>query len=274
MKISQNKNRRIMTIILAIMLASLLAFSLLPLVSSVIQASQTRNAPGSPLAQPSLSQPAPEIAGYELVLQREPDNINAWRGLLEAHLRQGNLAAAIAPLEKLTQLEPQSLDYGLLLAQTQQYLKNEAVALATYQNLLASHPLNIQVLKGLVDLQLAQQRPQDAIQQVQASLAQALEQKKLNPNNPALNEPSTVASLQLLLGEIYGQQNRESEAIAIYTQAIQENPQDFRPPLAKALLLQKANKTTEADALFATAIRLAPVQYKDEIKKLAVQSVK
>ena len=263
-----------MTIILAIMLAALLTFSLLPLVSSVIQASQTRNAPNSSFVQPPSSQKALEVAGYELVLQREPDNINAWRGLLEAHLRQGNLAAAIAPLEQLTQLEPQSLDYGLLLAQTQQYLKNDAVALTTYQKLLASHPLNIQVIKGLVDLQLAQQRPQDAIQQVQTSLAQAFEQKKLNPNDPALNEPSTIASLRLLLGEIYGQQNRESEAIAIYTQAIQESPQDFRPPLAKALLLQKASKTSEADALFTTAIRLAPVQYKDEIKKLAVQSSK
>jgi tetratricopeptide (TPR) repeat protein len=279
MKISPNNNRRLLTVGLAIMLAALIAFSMLPLVSSVIQASQAGNAPLSKGAEPSSTVLASQVTGYELVLQREPDNINAWRGLLETQLRQGNIEAAIAPLQKLTQLDPQALDYGLLLAQTQQYLKNEAEAIATYQALLITHPQNIQVLKGLTDLYLAQKRPEDAIKLVQINLAQALTQKQLqaknsndSPINQTANETAaTVASLQLLLGEIYGQQNRNQDAIAIYDQASQENPQDFRPTLAKALLLQKQGKTREAEPLFTTAIRLAPFQYKDELKKLATQ---
>jgi tetratricopeptide (TPR) repeat protein len=219
------------------------------------------------------------VTGYELVLQREPDNINAWRGLLETQLRQGNIEAAIAPLQKLTQLDPQALDYGLLLAQTQQYLKNETGAIATYQALLITHPQNIQVLKGLADLYLAQKRPEDAIKLVQTNLAQALTPKQLlakNSNNSSINgatneTATTIASLRLLLGEIYGQQNRNQDAIAIYDQASQENPQDFRPTLAKALLLQKQGKTREAEPLFTSAIQLAPAQYKDELKKLAAQ---
>jgi tetratricopeptide (TPR) repeat protein len=288
MKISPNNNRRVLTVGLAIMLATLIAFSMLPLVSSVIQASQGGNAALSKAAGPSSAELsstvlASQVTGYELVLQREPDNINAWRGLLETQLRQGNIEAAIAPLQKLTQLDPQALDYGLLLAQTQQYLKNETGAIATYQELLITHPQNIQVLKGLADLYLAQKRPEDAIQLAQKNLAQALTQKQLQAkksndssiseaaNETAHETATTVASLQLLLGEIYGQQNRNQDAIAIYDQASQENPQDFRPTLAKALLLQKQGKTREAEPLFTSAIRLAPAQYKDELKKLATQ---
>jgi len=279
MKISPNNNRRVLTVGLAIMLAALIAFSMLPLVSSVIQASQAGNAPLSKGAEPSSTVLASQVTGYELVLQREPDNINAWRGLLETQLRQGNIEAAIAPLQKLTQLDPQALDYGLLLAQTQQYLKNETGAIATYQALLITHPQNIQVLKGLADLYLAQKRPENAIKLVQTNLAQALTQKQLqakNSNNSSINgatneTATTIASLRLLLGEIYGQQNRNQDAIAIYDQASQENPQDFRPTLAKALLLQKQGKTREAEPLFTSAIQLAPAQYKDELKKLAAQ---
>lgn len=272
MKISQNKSRRMMTVGLAILLTALLSFSLLPLVGSVLQAVQSRPVPGSPLAPPVSPALASEVMGYELVVQREPDNLNAWRGLLEAQLRQGKLAEAIAPLEKLTQLDPQNLEYGLLLAQTQAYLKNEEGAIATYQGLLANHPTHIPLLKGLVDLYLAQQRPQAALQLLQTTLALAREKNQNLTNSSSGEDNSTLTSLQLLLGEVYGGQDREQEAIALYSQAINDNPQDFRPLLAKALLLQKQGKTSEAEPLWTSAIALAPVQYKDEIKKLAVQT--
>jgi tetratricopeptide (TPR) repeat protein len=250
------------------MLTGLIAVSLLPLVSSVIQASSSANAPAANLPAQAASRLEAEVMGYELVLEREPDNSNAWQGLLEARLRQGNIADAIAPLEKLTQLNPESLDYGLLLAQTQQYLKNYAGAMTTYQGLLAAHPGDVQVLKGMVDSLIEQQRPQEAVQLVQTVLAQA-EGSLVNGSNGSL--VNNVTSLQLLLGEIYGQQDRYGEAIAIYDRAIKDNASDFRPLLAKALLFQTKGKVKEAEPLFTTAIQLAPPQYKDEIKKLVVK---
>jgi len=266
MKASPTKRSPWVYLGLFLMIGALLIFSIAPLVSSIVQQSRTDNAAATPLDANSRRLEA-EALGYELVLEREPDNVNALQGLLENRLRQGNLKDAIAPLERLSQLIPEQIEYTLLLAQTKQQLQDYEGASNIYRNLLASNPLDIRTLKGLADLFILQKRDAEAIQTVQNAITQAI---KLRGSDPSEENSANVTSVQLLLGEIYLQQNRVNEAIALYDNTTQMNPNDFRPILAKAIVLNQQGQTKAAEPIFQQALLLAPTQYKETIKQMSL----
>lgn len=245
------------------MISALLLFSLVPIVMSIWQPANPAN--GTVNAVTPLENQA---LGYQLVLEREPDNVNALQGLLEIRLQQQNLTAAIAPLERLGQLNPAQVQYRILLAQAKSQLEDDAGAAQVYREILDQYPYNIQALKGLSGLYQEQERPAEAIAIVQNSITQAI---KAVTTAPGTVNPDQLTSLQLLLGEIYLGQNRPDQAIAIYEAASKVNGDDFRPVLAQAQVMAQTGKLKEADPFFQQAIMLAPVQYKDSIKKIAIQ---
>lgn len=268
MKVSQpEKRNRWVSISVILMLLALVSFSILPLVSSIAQGIQNPNNSSTALSQNS-SALETKALGYQLVLEREPDNQNALKGLLEVRLQQGDLKGAIATLEKLAQLNPQQTDYTILIAQAKQQVGDYEGAITAYRTILASQPRDIQALKGITDLFLTQNRGTEAVSLVQKTIAEAVKVKSAQ-NNPFVT--TDVTSLQLLLAEIYLEQDRGAEALAIYEQAIKSDDKDFRPVLAKALILQKQGKDTEAKPIFEEAVSLAPVEFKDRIKKMALK---
>lgn len=270
MKASPTKRSPWVYLGLFLMIGALFIFSIAPLVSSILQQSRVDNAAATPLDANTRRLEA-EALGYELVLEREPDNINALQGLLENRLRQSNLKDAIAPLERLSQLIPEQIEYTLLLAQTKQQLQDYEGASNIYRNLLVSNPLDIRTLKGLSDLFILQKRDAEAIQTVQNAITQAI---KIRGADPSEENSANVTSVQLLLGEIYLQQNRVEEAIALYDNTSQMSPDDFRPILAKAIVLNQQGQTKAAEPIFQQALLLAPTQYKETIKQMSLNTIR
>lgn len=204
-----------------------------------------------------------EAKGYELVLEREPDNQAALRGLLEVRIQQGKVDALIPVLEQLAAKNPEQPDYTVLLAQTKQRVGDLEGAAQTYRSILETQRGNINALKGLSDLLIEQDRPQAAIGLLEDTLATADEANQAQPGSV------DVTLVQVLLGEVYSKLQRYDEAIAVYDQASQANPQNYLPILGKALVLQMQGKNEEAEPLFASAEALAPDARKDQIRQLA-----
>jgi tetratricopeptide (TPR) repeat protein len=251
--------------IMAIASLSLLGFAVAPLFMALQPGNPAVSASASPVVSPAAQQAELEAQakGYEMVLQREPDNQTALRGLLEVKIQQRDLKGAIAPLEKLAKLNPDQPDITVLLAQTKQQVGDREGAAQAYRSILSSQPGNINALQGLVELLLQQQRPEAAVGLLQDTLRSAPNANQVNPGS------IDVVSVQLLLGRVYAEQKRYGEAIAVYDQAIAADNQDFRPVLGKAIVLQQQGKQEEAKPLLATAANLAPPQYKDQINQLA-----
>ncbi|MEG4035531.1 tetratricopeptide repeat protein [Microcoleus sp. w1-18aA5] len=269
-----NKRRGLITVVVVLSLIAFLGFSLVPILNSILQASQAQSqSTPTPTQTAQSGEKQSELLqaqarGYELVLQREPDNVTALRGLLQVRLELigqgvGDIKDAIAPLEKLAALNPETTEYGILLAQAKERTGDREGAAQAYRSILASKPGEIKALQGLVNLLLVQQRPEAAIGLLQDTL------KAAPAANLAKPESVDVTSVQLILGQVYAVQKRYEEAIAIYDESAKANPKDFRPTLGKAIVLKEQGKTDEAKTLFDRATELAPPNYKDQINQLA-----
>lgn len=275
---SESRNRWMVRVVLLLAVTAFLGVSLIPILGalnnppSAVQ--NTTNTSTGLSSSEQKSKLADEVRGYELVLQREPENQTALKGLVQARLQllaqkengqvqTADIQGVIEPLEKLAQLNPQQTEYGVLLAQAKQQIGDNEGAAQTYRSILTTQPGDLKALQGMVNLQLSQKRPEAAIGLLQETLSTADQANTIQPGTV------DVVAVQVLLGSVYALQKNNTQAISLYEQAIKKDPQDFRPVLAKAMLLKEQGKVDEAKPLFDSATALAPAQYKDEINKAA-----
>ena len=265
-----DKRRGFISVVLILSLIAFVGFSMGPIIGGILEENQANSTSSETTEQTAQTQRIQDLQaqarGYELVLQREPENQTALQGFLQTQLEliqlgQGDVKALVKPLETLSALNPNTTEYGILLAQSQQYAEDYEGAAQTYRSIVEKQPGDIQALQGWASLLLEQQRPEAAIGILEDTLKAA----------PELNQaqPGTIdeVSVQLILGQVYAQQERYEEAIAIYEEAMKNDDTDFRPVLAKALILKEQGNLDEAEPLFAQAADLAPPSYKDQIQQ-------
>ena len=264
--VSKKSNRWIVNLMMAVGLIAFLGLGTLPFWNM-----PKETAGGSSAITPASAQDnslereklEAEAKGYELVVQREPGNATALRGLLDTKLKLNDLPGVIEALEKLVELKPEQKDYPILLAQAKQQNGDREGAAAVYRQILAAEPGNVKALQGLVNLLLVENSPEAAIGLLSDTLKAAEQTNQIEPGSV------NVVSVRVILGEVYASLGRYAEAIATYDEASKADPQDFRPLLGKAIVLQKQGKIEEASPLFASATELAPSQYRDRIQELA-----
>jgi tetratricopeptide (TPR) repeat protein len=262
--VEKQRNRWLINAFLLVCITTFVGVALIPLLGELLRPPAAKVAPDAAGLKPEERQRLEEQAkGFAAVLQREPDNQSALRSLIEVQGQLGKAAEAIAPLEKLAKLNPQETGYAVLLAQLKQQTGDREGAAKVYREVLAVNPGDLKAVRGLVSLLLKQKRPEAAIGLLQDTIKQAPKFNATKPNSV------DIPSINLILGQVYFDQKRFDEAIAVYDGIQKLDPQDFRPVLAKALVLKEQGKPEAAQPLFDSASALAPPQYKDEINRLA-----
>lgn len=208
------------------------------------------------------------IDGYKAVLEREPDNQTALIGIIEAKIALGDLEGTVEPLERLANLNPNTPEYSIALAQTKQQLDDLEGAAQIYRRVLTNNPGSVPALEGLVALLVSQERTEAAVGLLRDTLATADQTNELSPGSV------DQLSVKLLLGQVFVEQEKYDDALKMYDEAIADtkasspNQPDFRPTLAKALVLKEKGDDAAAQTLFDEALALAPTQYKDGVQQL------
>lgn len=279
--VTQTRNRWIVQVILALAILAFVGVSVIPIIGAFNNTPPSnQNTASTTGTLPSTDQKSKledEVRGYELVLQREPENQAALKGLLQARLqllsqkeksevKPADIQVVIEPLEKLAKLNPEQSEYSVLLAQAKQQIGDREGAAQAYRSILSTKPGDLKALQGMVALLMSQQRPEAAIGLLQETLSKATQANTIQPGSV-----DTVA-VQVLLGSVYASQKRYAQASSVYDQAIKKDAKDFRPVVAKAMLLKQQGKDADAKPLFDSAAALAPAQYRDEIKKAGTVS--
>lgn len=204
-----------------------------------------------------------QIEGYEAVLEREPKNQTALRGLVELRSQLGDFEGAIGPLQTLAEINPDEPGYRLILARTYMQIDKRDAAVNEYRTILTTKPGNVEALSNLVELELEDERPEAAIGVLKDTLTTAETANKI--------EPGTVdtATVLWILGELYRTQGRYEEALTSYDKIDTIDDQDFRPLVGRAQIQRSLGNENEAQTLFADAAAKAPAQLKDRINQLA-----
>ncbi|WP_066381660.1 MULTISPECIES: tetratricopeptide repeat protein [unclassified Anabaena] len=105
------RKKRILTIVSIVSFVGSTAFAAIPAIQRAIQSPASVNTTTS--AESSLQQQA---KGYELVLQREPDNQSALEKLAIMRLKLGDTQGAMELMERLVKLHPERQDYKTVFA--------------------------------------------------------------------------------------------------------------------------------------------------------------
>ncbi len=262
----QKQSRRWLTIVvLSFISLGFLGGSMLPIIGGILNQKTPSPTSASPDKSADSAALLKEEEGYQIVLKRNPNDESVLTGLLKTRyqLMQAGVRQPkdmVEPLKQLVKLKPTDPRPASLLAYYQQQAGDLAGAAQTNRDILTQQPTNSTALQAYVQFLLKQQKSDEALDTVQQSIAVA---KQMNQQQTG---SADLPALELVLGDVYLSQNQDAKAISLYDRLQQENPNDFRPKLAKGLVFSHQGNTAEALVLMRAAEASAPVQVKPKIQ--------
>lgn len=183
------------------------------------------------------------------------EDLEALEGAAVLNAQLGHYEAARQQLQRLTSARPDDAEAWRVLAETQGALGERGAAVDAYRRAwVASEQGSLEVLTGLTGALVADGKEAEAVDLVRAA-------------RDAGGAGLGSTEVELLLGRTYAQwRGHVSDALSTYDNLIQASPEDFRPYLAKGLLLRQEGRLGDAQRFFLQAKYHAPPESRPTVE--------
>ncbi len=122
----KSEKKPLQRILIVALGSSFLGFLALPFASIFRSSSQQSDEIANPETTSIEQQLQAQERGYELVLEREPENPVALQGLVETRLQMNDLEGVMEPMEKLVELYPEQVELKAFLAAVKQQVGEQS----------------------------------------------------------------------------------------------------------------------------------------------------
>ncbi|CAI7858216.1 unnamed protein product, partial [Closterium sp. NIES-53] len=189
-----------------------------------------------------------QLKEFEGRLAATPDNREALEGAAVLYAELGQYGQAAQRLEQLSKIAPEDPEVQRLLGEVRFELSEYGASAAAYRRAVKVSPVeSLEVLQGLTGALLADNKPQQAVDELLAARQRVEAAAGKEAEEEGVADEVQVA---LLLGKAYAAWGRPGDAAAVYDGLIASRPDDFRGYLAKGLFLKDNGNQAEADRMF------------------------
>ena len=197
-----------------------------------------------------------ELDRMQARMVESPQDLEALESAAVLNTQLGEYKKAGELLEKLVVAKPGDQEALRLLGEVQFQLGDAKKASETFRSAFeASGSRSLEVLTLLTDSLMASGKQRDAIEEV----------KGLRGANNSLGD----VELGMLQAKLLAQwRGHAPEAIQLYEDLCESNPDDFRPFLGRGLLLKAEGRMADAQRMFVQARFLAPASSKATVEAL------
>jgi tetratricopeptide (TPR) repeat protein len=224
-----------------------------------------------------------QLATFTTTLKDKEDDdasdsvVEALEGAAVTNAQLGNYKEAASQLQKLSKVKSKSQDLQVwrLLGDVETEMGDDAAAATAYEKAYSlfsssswsskpdSPDLKLELLQGLTSALTANGKGQDAINILNkassSSSSSAAAASSSSSSRPSFSKGLSNIEVGLLKAKVYSQwKGHVIDALATYDQLCDANPTDFRPFLAKAMLLKSQKSLGDAQRFYLQAKYLAP----------------
>ncbi|CAK7326910.1 unnamed protein product [Dovyalis caffra] len=180
--------------------------------------------------------------------------IDSLKSLLQQKLEKGQDDEALKILEQLVSAQPEVTEWKFLMARLLNEMGRAQDARNVFEEILAANPFSFEALFENALLMDRSGEGEAVITRLQEALDIAEEENKVKE----------ARDVRLIMAQIQFLQKNVEEALKIYQELSNEDPNDFRPYFCRGMIYSLLDRNEEAKEQFAKYRELSPKKFEVE----------